>query len=72
MVFKICWNHHFMPKACNLRFGLKNEMAKMDKVAFTCDFANYTTNESETSFNGSHMVFGGCMSCQTGGNELAC
>ena len=71
MAFKICWNHHFMAKACGLEFGLKNESAKLDIKLPHGEFQKYTTNESETSFNSSHMAFGSCVSCQTGGNELA-
>jgi hypothetical protein len=60
-----------MPKACNLRFGLKNEMAKMDKMQIHSEIENGLSNEHETNGNSSHMAFGCCVSCQTGGNELA-
>ena len=71
MVFKSCWNHHFMPKVCGLEFDLKNEIAKLDKVALHGEFQKYTSNESEASGSSSHMAFGSCVSCQRGGNELA-
>ena len=72
MAFKICWNHHFMAKACGLEFGLKNESAKLDIKLPHGEFQNYTSNESGTSCNSSHMSFRECVSCQRGGIELAC
>ena len=60
-----------MARLHGLGFGLKNEMAKMDKMQTQGENENYTTNEHETSFNSSHMTFGRCMSCQIGGIELA-
>jgi hypothetical protein len=61
-----------MPKACNLRFGLKNESVKLDKMQIHSEIENGLSNEQKTNGDSSHMAFGRCVSCQTGGNELAC
>jgi hypothetical protein len=72
MVFETCWNHHFMPRPCGLEFGLKNESAKLDIKLPHGEFQKYSSNESAPSCNSSHMSFRECVSCQIGGNELAC
>ena len=72
MAFEICWNYHFMAKACNSRIGLKNESAKLDIKLPHGELQKYSSNESAPSCNSSHMSFRECVSCQIDGNELAC
>jgi hypothetical protein len=38
MAFEIGWNHHFMPRPCKLRFGLKNAMDKNGQMVSHGDF----------------------------------
>jgi hypothetical protein len=52
-----------MAKAYGLRFGLKNGNCKIGQNAYTCEIAKYTSNEVETSCNGSGQVFRGCVRC---------
>ena len=71
MAFEMCLNHHFMARLHNLRIGLKDGSCKMDKMQIHGEIENGLSNEHETNGNSSHMAFGCCVSCQTGGNELA-
>ena len=48
------------------------KVQKLDKVQLHSENENGISNEGETSGNSSHMAFGSCVSCQRGGNELAC
>lgn len=60
-----------MARLHGLGFGLKNEMVKLDKMQIHGENENGLSNEHETNGDSSHMAFGRCVSCQTGGIELS-